>query len=79
VELIIQKLDLLTRTGARYGSGGRKVFWVNQESVLGAIELLEYLPLENAEEVLEKQLAKSLASPPEFDPEGWALELDRES
>jgi hypothetical protein len=79
VELIIQNLDLLTRTAERYGSGGRKVFAVNQEPLLDAIRLFEYLPLEKAEDVIEQQLADSLKSPPEFDPEGWALEVYRES
>jgi hypothetical protein len=55
------------------------VFSINQEPVLDAIRLFEYLPLENAEEVIEQQLANSLKSPPEFDPEGWALEVYRES
>jgi hypothetical protein len=39
VELIIQKLDLLARTAERYGSGGRKVFSVNQEPIIDAIRL----------------------------------------
>jgi type IV secretory pathway VirB3-like protein len=79
VELIIQKLDLLARTAERYGSGGRKVFSVNQEPIVDAIRLFEHLPLENVEEVIEQQLIAFLKSPPEFDPEGWALEVYRES
>jgi hypothetical protein len=75
VELIVQGLDLLTRTAERYGTGGRKVFCVNQESIIGAITLFDYLPLENADEVIEQELADSLTSPPKFDPEGWALSL----
>ncbi|HEX6565590.1 MAG TPA: hypothetical protein VF020_14970 [Chthoniobacterales bacterium] len=79
VELIIQGLDLLTRTAERYGTGGRKVFCINQEPIINAIRLLDYLTLENAEEVIEQGLANSLTSLPEFDPEGWALTVYRES
>jgi hypothetical protein len=78
VEMIIQGLDLLTRTAERYGTGGRKVFWINQEPIIDAIRLLDYLPLENAEEVIAQGLANSLKSPPEFDPEGWASTVYRE-
>lgn len=79
VELIIQGLDLLTRTAERYGTGGRKVFCINQEAIIEAIRLVDYLPLENAEEVIEQELANSLKRPPKFDPEGWAIEVYRES
>lgn len=79
VELIIQGLDLLTRTAERYGTGGRKVFCINQEPIINAIRLLDYLTLESAEEVIEQGLANSLTSRPEFDPEGWALTIYRES
>jgi hypothetical protein len=79
VELIIQKLDLLARTAERYGRGGRKVFSANQEPIIDAIRLFDSLPLEKAEEVIEQRLANSLKSPPEFDPEGWALEVYRAS
>jgi hypothetical protein len=75
VELIIQGLDLLTRTAERYGNGGRKVFCINQDPIIEAIRLLDYLSLENAEEVIEQELAGSLKSPPKFDPEGWALPM----
>jgi hypothetical protein len=78
VELIIQGLDLLTRTAERYGTRGRKVFFINQEPIIDAIRLLDYLPLENAEEVIAQRLANSLKSPPEFDPEGWASAVYRE-
>ena len=57
VELIIQGLDLLTRTAERYGTRGRKVFCINQEPIIDAIRLLDYLPLENAEEVIAQRLA----------------------
>jgi hypothetical protein len=79
VELIIQKLDLLARIAERYGSGGRKVFSANQGPIIDAIQLFEYLALENAEEVIEQRLMTSLKGPPEFDPEGWALEVYRVS
>jgi hypothetical protein len=73
VELIIQGLDLLTRTAERYGAGGRKVFCVNQDPILEAIRLIDYLPFEKAAEMIEQELAVSLKSSPKFDPEGWAL------
>lgn len=79
MELIIQALDLLSRTAERYGTGGRKVFCINQDPIIDAIRLLDYLPLENAEEVIAQRLANSLKSPPEFDPEGWASTVYRES
>lgn len=78
VELIIQGLDLLTRTAERYGTRGRKVFCINQDPIIDAIRLLDYLSLENAEEVIAQRLANSLKSPPEFDPEGWASTVYRE-
>jgi hypothetical protein len=78
VELIIQGLDLLTRTAERYGTRGRKVFCINQDPIIDAIRLLDYLSLESAEEVIAQRLANSLKSPPEFDPEGWASTVYRE-
>ena len=51
VELIIQGLDLLTRTTERYGAGGRKIFCINRHPISEAIRLIDYLSLENAEEV----------------------------
>jgi hypothetical protein len=75
VELIIEALDLLSQTAARYGRRGRKVFVVNQEPIVSAIRLIECLPLEDAEEELVGPLTSWLEHPPEFDPEGWALPL----
>jgi hypothetical protein len=75
IELIIEALDLLSQTAARYGSRGRKVFLVNQEPLVSAMRLIEFLPLESADEVLTEPLASWLAHPPEFDPEGWALSV----
>jgi hypothetical protein len=75
VELIIEALDLLSQTAARYGRRGRQVFVVNQEPVVSAIRLIECLPLEDAEEELVGPLTSWLEHPPEFDPEGWALPL----
>jgi hypothetical protein len=68
LELIIQSLDLLTRTAERYGSRGRKVFCTNQEPIIDAIRLFDFLPLENAEEVIERTFANSLKSLPELLP-----------
>ena len=75
VELIIEALDLLSRTASRYGRRGRKVFEVNQEPIMSAMRLIECLPLADAEEVLVGPLEAWLEHPPEFDPEGWALPL----
>jgi hypothetical protein len=50
--LTIEALDLLSQTAARYGRRGRKIFLVDQEPIVNAIWLIEYLPLEDAEEVL---------------------------
>ena len=75
VELIIEALDLLSQTAARYGRRGRKVFIVNQEPIVRAIRLVEWLPLADAEKVLVGPLTNWLKHPPEFDPEGWALPL----
>ena len=75
MELTIEALDVLSQTAARYGRRGRKVFVVNQEPIVSAIRLIEWLPLEDAEEVLVEPLARWLEHPPEFDPEGWALPL----
>jgi hypothetical protein len=49
VELTIEALDVLSQTAARYGRRGRKVFVVNQEPIVSAIRLIEWLPLEDAE------------------------------
>jgi hypothetical protein len=67
--------DLLSQTAARYGRRGRKVFAVNQEPIVNAIQLIECLPLEEAEEALVEPLTRWLEHPPAFDPEGWALPL----
>jgi hypothetical protein len=75
VELIIEALDLLSRTASRYGRRGRKVFVVNQEPIMSAMRLIACLPLADAEEVLVEPLKTWLEHPPEFDPEGWALPL----
>jgi len=75
VELIIEALDLLSRTASRYGRCGRKVFEVNQEPIMSAMRLIECLPLADTEEVLVGPLEAWLEHPPEFDPEGWALPL----
>jgi hypothetical protein len=72
VELIIEALDLLSRTASRYGRRGRKVFLVNQDAIISAMRLFECLPLADAEEVLVGPLKAWLEHPPEYDPEGWA-------
>jgi hypothetical protein len=75
VELIVEALDLLSRTASRYGRRGRKIFEVNQDSIIGAMRLLECLPLADAEEVVVGPLKAWLKHPPKFDPEGWALPI----
>ena len=78
VEIVVQGLDLLTRTAERYGTRGRKVFCINQDPIIDAIRLLDDFPLENADEVLAQRLGNSLKSPPKYDPEGWASTVYRE-
>jgi hypothetical protein len=75
VELIVEALDLLSRTASRYGRCGRKVFEVNKEPVMSAMRLIESLSLADAEEVFIDSLKAWFEHPPEFDPEGWALPL----
>ena len=77
VELMVQALDILSRTASRYRyrRRGRKVFEVNQDAIISAIRLFECLPLADAEEVLVGPLKGWLELPPEYDPEGWALPL----
>jgi hypothetical protein len=60
----------MARTAERYRTGGRKFFCTSQDPIIEAIRLLDYLSLENAEEVIEQELAGCLKSPPKFDPEG---------
>lgn len=75
VELMVQILDILSRTASRYGRRGRKVFEANQDSIISAMRLFECLSLADAEEILVGPLKVSLEHPLEFDPEGWALPL----
>src|SRR6266436_6552081 len=75
VELMVQALDILSRTASRYGRRGRKVFEVNKGAIISAMRLFECLPLADAEEVLVGPLKGWLEQPPEYDPEGWALPL----
>jgi hypothetical protein len=73
VELMVQALDILSRTASRYRRRGKKVFEVNQDAIINAMRLFECLPLADAEEVLLGPLKSWLDLPPEYDPEGWAL------
>ena len=75
VELIVQALDILSRTASRYGRRGRKVFEVNQDALVSAMRSFECLSFADAEEVLVEQLKAWLKDPPNYDPEGWALAL----
>lgn len=75
VELLVEVLDRLSRMASRYGPRGKKVFEANQHPIVGALGVLERLPLAEAEEALIGPLQAWLAHPPEFDPEGWALPL----
>src|SRR6266446_1264866 len=52
VELMVQALDILSRTASRYRRRGKKVFEVNQDAIINAMRLFECLPLADAEEVL---------------------------
>ena len=76
VALIVQALDGLSRTAARYGRCGKKVFETNQNSILEAIRLVECSELLDMESAIVGSLSVRLKSPPEFDPEGWALALE---
>jgi len=75
VELMVQALDILSRTASRYGRRGRKVFEVNQDVLVSAMWSFECLSFADAEEVLVEQLKAWLKDPPNYDPEGWALAL----
>ena len=66
---------MLSQTALRYGRRGKKIFEANQDPILDAIRLLECVPVSDAEEILVGPLKSWLADPPEFDPEGWALQL----
>ena len=79
VELMVQALDILSRTASRYGRRGRKVFEVNQDVLVSAMWSFECLSFADAEEVLVEQLKAWLKDPPDYDPEGWALALFRRS
>jgi len=75
VELMVQALDILSRTASRYGRRGRKVFEVNQDALMSAMWSFECLSFADAEEVLVERLKAWLKGPPNYDPEGWALAL----
>ena len=77
VELLVEALDRLSRMASRYGPRGKKVFEANQGPIGGALGVLEGVPWAEAEGGLIGPLEAWLAHPPEFDPEGWALELFR--
>src|ERR1700757_5161709 len=59
VELMVQALDILSRTAVRYRFGGKKVFEVNQDAIIKAMRLFECFPLSDAEEALVKPLETS--------------------
>ena len=75
VELMVQALDILSRTASRYGCRGRKVFEVNKDALVSAMWSFECLSFPDAEEVLVEQLEAWLKVPPSYDPEGWALAI----
>src|SRR5215469_508147 len=75
VELMVQALDILSRTASRYGRRGRKVFEVNQGALVSAMCSFECLSFADAEKVLVEQLKAWLKDPPTYDPEGWAPAL----
>jgi hypothetical protein len=78
-ELMVQAFDILSRTASRYGRGGRKVFEVNQDVLVGAMWSFECLSFADSEKVLVEQLKAWLKDPPNYDPEGWSLVLFRRS
>jgi hypothetical protein len=72
-ELMVQALDCVSRTASRYGGRGKKVFEVNRDPIVSAIQLFERLPFADAEREFAKLMKARLEAMPEFDPEGWAL------
>ena len=76
VESIVQALDCLSRTAARYGRCGKKVFKANQGCILRAISLFECMVLVDDNKEVLGPLADRLKAPPGFDPEGWALAVN---
>ena len=75
VELMVQALDILSRTASRYGRPGRKVFELNKDALVSAMWSFECLSFADAEEVLVEELKVWLNDSPPYDPEGWALAL----
>jgi hypothetical protein len=75
VVLMVLALDLLSRIASRYGRYGRKVFEANQDPIVSAMQLFECVPFADADKMLVEPLRAWLKTPPEFDPEGWALPL----
>ena len=75
VELIVEALDISSRTASQYGRRGKKGFEANQDPTMEAMRLLECMSVSDAEVILIGPLKAWLADPPEFDPEGWALPL----
>ena len=75
VELVLQALDILSRTASRYGPRGKKVFEVNQDTLVNVMRSLECLSFADPEEVLVERLKAWLKDPHKYDPEGWALAL----
>jgi len=75
VVLMVPALDLLSRIASRYGRYGRKVFEANQDPIVSAMQLFECVPFADADKMLVEPLRAWLKTPPEFDPEGWALPL----
>jgi hypothetical protein len=72
-ELMVQALDCVSRTASRYGRRGKRVFEVNWDPIVSAIQLFERLPFADAEREFAKLIKARLEAMPEFDPEGWAL------
>ena len=75
VELVLQALDILSRTASRYGPRGKKVFEVNQDTLVNVMRSLECLSFADPEEVLVERLKAWLKDPHKYDPEGRALAL----
>jgi hypothetical protein len=79
VELMVFGLDLLSQIASRYGRCGRRVFEANQDPIVSAIQLFEFMSFAEAEQMLVEPLRTWLKDPPEYDPEGWAVSIYGES
>jgi hypothetical protein len=75
IQRLVRTLDRLSRTAARYGPGGKRVFAQNLKSCPVADLLFGSNSLELTSEPLGSELSQRLEQVPCYDPEGWSLVL----